>query len=477
MKDVFISYSRRDKEFVRRLSDALKAHDRDPWIDWEDISPGVDWQQEIRLGIENANTFLFVMSPDAIVSRQCIVELEQAIALNKRLLPILLREFDYSDVHPALSSINWLFFRDVDDFDSAFASLLNVLDTDLEHVRQHTRLLVRAIEWERKSRDESFLLRGSDLSEATQWLEKSTRKKPPPTELQREYIHASHQLEEKRREIESRTIPFLAKGSLRLLSLAAQPNRSTWKNLVWLANLERERLEFLLQRVDVDVPMAYLRNAQDAFISYSRKDGKFAQKLHRALRQKDCHAWADWSNIPPGADWRLEIDRGIEQADNFIFVVSPHSIRSNVCHEEIDHAAKHNKRIIPIIYREIPPRLQHKIHPELGRFNWIHFAKKGRTVKFEKAFQDLLATIQTDPEYTRRHTDFLVRARTWQKSKRDDDLLRGESLIEAEQWLLEGDKQNQPPSDLHKEYIRRSREYEANRPQIEQEMRERLTPN
>lgn len=37
MADVFISYSRQDKDLVRALHDALKAQNRDTWVDWEDI--------------------------------------------------------------------------------------------------------------------------------------------------------------------------------------------------------------------------------------------------------------------------------------------------------------------------------------------------------------------------------------------------------------------------------------------------------
>ncbi len=46
-----------------------------------------------------------------------------------------------------------------DDFDSAFQLLIDAIDTDLSHVRSHTRLLVRAREWEHKEHDSSFYCR------------------------------------------------------------------------------------------------------------------------------------------------------------------------------------------------------------------------------------------------------------------------------------------------------------------------------
>ncbi|HIC03571.1 MAG TPA: TIR domain-containing protein [Rhodospirillales bacterium] len=63
MSDVFISYSRHDIDFVRHLFDQLKARDREPWADWQDIPPTADWLAEIYRGIEAANTSLFCHQP------------------------------------------------------------------------------------------------------------------------------------------------------------------------------------------------------------------------------------------------------------------------------------------------------------------------------------------------------------------------------------------------------------------------------
>ena len=59
MNEVFISYSRKDESFVRKLDAALRAHGRDPWIDWEDIPLTADWWSEIQAGIEGADSFVF----------------------------------------------------------------------------------------------------------------------------------------------------------------------------------------------------------------------------------------------------------------------------------------------------------------------------------------------------------------------------------------------------------------------------------
>ena len=58
MADIFISYSRKDKDFVRRLDEALKSRGREAWVDWEDIRPTEEWMQAIYAAIEGADTFM-----------------------------------------------------------------------------------------------------------------------------------------------------------------------------------------------------------------------------------------------------------------------------------------------------------------------------------------------------------------------------------------------------------------------------------
>lgn len=189
MTDVFISYSRRDKEFVFILQNALKAQNRETWVDWKDIPLSADWWAEIEAGIEATNTFVFVISPDSVVSKVCNQEIEHAVKNNKRLVPIVRREgFDMEQINPALAKHNWLFFREQDDFDTVFPQLIKAIDTNLEYVRGHTRLLIRALEWENKGRNDSFLLRGTDLDAAEQWLVSSAAQEPRPTEQQQNYI-------------------------------------------------------------------------------------------------------------------------------------------------------------------------------------------------------------------------------------------------------------------------------------------------
>ena len=198
MADVFISYSRRDSELMRSLHDRITADGRDVWVDWEDIPHTADWLEEIRGAIEAADTFVFILSPDSLASETCGVELAHALDCSKRIVPVVVREVDAAEVPEPLRKLNWLFFRDGSEFENSYRALVGAIETDLDWVRAHTRLLVRACEWRDSNRDRSFLLTGSDLDDSERLLAGAYDHSPPPTELHVDYVTASRAEETRR---------------------------------------------------------------------------------------------------------------------------------------------------------------------------------------------------------------------------------------------------------------------------------------
>ncbi len=63
MARIFVSYSRKNIDFCKRLTNELEKRGLDFWVDWEGIPPTVDWLKEIEKGIEEADTFLAIVSP------------------------------------------------------------------------------------------------------------------------------------------------------------------------------------------------------------------------------------------------------------------------------------------------------------------------------------------------------------------------------------------------------------------------------
>lgn len=197
-------------------------------------------------------------------------------------------------------------------------------------------------------------------------------------------------------------------------------------------------------------------SSYDVFISYSRRDKLFARKLCEALVTNGLRVWVDWENIPATSEWRSEILSGIEKANNFLFIISNTSIKSEVCNEEIAHAIRCNKRLMPITCEKVNAKL---VHPELAKIHWINFE-----TGFCEALQNLISSLNTNLDYVRTHTRLIVRAQEWESRSRDSSfLLRGNDLLEAEKWLQSPTNQDDPkPTDLHQIYIATSR-HEENR--------------
>ena len=91
----------------------------------------------------------------------------------------------------------------------------------------------------------------------------------------------------------------------------------------------------------------------EVFISYAREDQGFARDIHAALQKVNRDTWIDWRSIPDSAQWRAEIFAAIEAADNFLFIISPDSLRSEMCGQEVAHAVANKKRIVTILYHPV----------------------------------------------------------------------------------------------------------------------------
>lgn len=70
------------------------------------------------------------------------------------------------------------------------------------------------------------------------------------------------------------------------------------------------------------------------FISYSQNNIDFAGKIVRALAENDLETWIDLKSIPKGENWEQEIYNGIEEANAFLFLLSPNSVASEMCNNE-----------------------------------------------------------------------------------------------------------------------------------------------
>ncbi|MEQ9236348.1 toll/interleukin-1 receptor domain-containing protein [Coleofasciculus sp. E2-BRE-01] len=84
------------------------------------------------------------------------------------------------------------------------------------------------------------------------------------------------------------------------------------------------------------------------FVSYAHEDKKRVRSLVEGLEEfRDF--WSDWDDVPPGYNWRREINRGIRQSSCVLFFVSQASIESEWCLEELRVAIWWRKPVLPVV--------------------------------------------------------------------------------------------------------------------------------
>jgi len=192
----------------------------------------------------------------------------------------------------------------------------------------------------------------------------------------------------------------------------------------------------------------------DIFLSYSRQNSDFVTRLSDALAAHGKDVWLDLHTIADGEVFPDAIRRAIEESEAFVFVISPASLSSAYCGHEVDHAASLGKRIVPLIYEVVP---DDEIPTAIAERNWIPFVDER---EFERSVDRLVVAVDTDLEYRKEHTRWLVKAAEWDREGHDRSfLLRGNELAAAEGWLAGAQAEaDPPPTELQRSYLLVSRQ-------------------
>ncbi len=188
------------------------------------------------------------------------------------------------------------------------------------------------------------------------------------------------------------------------------------------------------------------------FISYSRKDTAFVDRLEAALKLHGFEALIDREEIYAFEDWWKRIQGLISKADTVVFVLSPDSVASQVCAKEVAQAAAFNKRFAPIVCRRVDDSA---VPDALRRLNFIFFDDPDR---FDTAVNQLADALKTHIEWIRQHTEFGETAQRWCSTGRPAGLLlRSPALEEAETWIASRPANAPAPTDETQAFIAASR--------------------
>jgi hypothetical protein len=103
---VFLAHASEDKPFVRKLFKILKESGLDPWLDEENLMPGVKWDDKIVDAIEKSRFFIACISSHSITKdgyiqkelRVALSNLEKKSAEAIYFIPALIEDVDLPNI-------------------------------------------------------------------------------------------------------------------------------------------------------------------------------------------------------------------------------------------------------------------------------------------------------------------------------------------------------------------------------------------
>jgi WD40 repeat protein len=243
---IFISYSRKDMVFADRIDAALKGRGFEPLIDRTEIYAFEEWWERLQALIRRCDTVVFVLSPDAVASREAQREVEYAASLNKRFAPIVCRPTEDSAVPQALRRLNFIFFDNPERFETQADQLAEALLTDIGWIRQHTEFGEMARRWSDLGGPGGLLLRSPALEQAERWISSRPHGAPEPTAATQTFVVESRRGATRRRNILTCS---LAAGLVVAIALAGFAYRQRGLAVEQRDEAQRQRITTLAELV------------------------------------------------------------------------------------------------------------------------------------------------------------------------------------------------------------------------------------
>jgi len=393
LTDVFLNYHGDDNQVYEKLRSFLNSRLISSWNHLRDIQKGGDAKRAQLAAIEHTTHFLFPITPASGKDPNALMRLEYADSLNKKIIPLLLEATPEQLLPPQIKGLQPIDFTDnqqQQDLQADLGELLKEIKNNEPYHRQHRNFLVQALKWQRNGCKPSMLLRGHQVSRATDFLKLGKMQARQPLPIHHTFTQESAEQQE--------------------------------------------------------------HQYPEVFIAYSRKDSDFARRVNEALQMSGKVTWFDQESIFAGSDnFEAAITEGIGESDNFLFIVSEHSVGSPYCQRELELAQESGKRIFTLML-SYP---QTAMPQPLDKINWIEF----RNRDFDMALTELLKALDTDREHVRQHNRWQNKAKEWLENEKEADrLLRGSELGFADAWLIEALKvQKYPqPTELQQQFIQES---------------------
>ncbi|NER06168.1 MAG: toll/interleukin-1 receptor domain-containing protein [Okeania sp. SIO3C4] len=354
----------------------------------------VDFQEEINDGILRSHNFICVISPHGIQSQHVKKEIELAVRLKKRIIPVLHVEPSAAMVnkylHPRIAKLNWVYFRDdIEVFEEALHKLLEAISHRIDFVRTHTFVLYKSQLWKENQKKEDYLLLGSKRKVAQEWLEIKFEDEQPPVEVTNQQCQYTAQ---------SR----------------------------WLAE----------------------RFASDVFIVSAPDDSYWQKKIKFALLRLG-KTVSDRTDLIPNVNQDETLEFHIINAKHIVHLVSLESKGDTDNTNELELSVKYNKPIVRVFLDDV------EFDNTQGQIGRLSFKDVQIGDSFRTKLNELLRFIEQEDDYFTKHQKLLIRATNWERQKENPALLlRGNLLQQAQVWAESAhNRTHNPPLDFQQKFI------------------------
>ncbi len=122
---IFISYSRKDKDFALRLAEDLRAAGVEIWIDQLDIPPGVRWDDAVEDALDLCKYFMVILSPVSVESKDVKDEIAYALDAGKKIIPVFYKE---CKIPLRIRRLNYIDFTS--DYNSGKTKIIEAMKKD-----------------------------------------------------------------------------------------------------------------------------------------------------------------------------------------------------------------------------------------------------------------------------------------------------------------------------------------------------------
>ncbi|KJE92002.1 hypothetical protein CAOG_008660 [Capsaspora owczarzaki ATCC 30864] len=296
-KEVVLCYTIEDKSFMKRIEAMLTEAGIEVWFDELRQHADKTRRREVAQTVMGCQSLIFIVSEHSVKSPYCQTEVQFAFDSGVRVFPVIISNKFMEVIDPGLEMLlkrfQWVIFDEPNKPESA----LDASSDDLSAASHKQKKNLRA---------ERMLQLKNAVSNHLK-MKSDQRSKP-----------ASHVAEA---------------GNANQEGYAGAPSKT----------------QTHAQAPNTPNELAAELKPKDLFISWAHIDHALVrERLWPDLEARHIDCWIDVSALVAGDFWRRAIGQAIKHCKVFLFVMTPASIKSQYCQEELLYAASCKKLIYVI---------------------------------------------------------------------------------------------------------------------------------